>query len=97
MTQEPEIPFLGFGSPEALEAAITKEEDDEFVVYAEGVFYASVCSCLPESEVVARMARRPSGTSSGWTLTEEGIKDGTPNPCPCDEKPSTHQHYLFAA
>ena len=54
--------FAGYGSPEKLEKAITAEEDERFTVYTEGLCYASVCSNLPQEEVIARMRRRPSGT-----------------------------------
>ena len=43
--------FLGYGSPEALEKAITAGEGDDFTVYREGLLYASVCSSLPTEEV----------------------------------------------
>lgn len=88
--------FLGYGSPEDLEAAIRKEEGDDFEVYSEGLVYASVCSSLPEQEVVARMRRRISGTKGGWVMAAGGFADGTANPHPCDRKPDTHRHYLFS-
>ena len=87
--------YLGYGSPEKLEKAITQEEDEDFVVYAEGLLYLSVCSSLPQEEVEARMHRRISGASGGWTLAEKLFRWGEPNPCPCDMKPETHKHYLF--
>ena len=87
--------YMGYGTPEALEAAITADEDDDFTVYAEGLLYASVCSSLGKEETVARMARRPSGVG-GWMLSDdEEFPQGQPNPCPCDQRPGTHQHYLF--
>ena len=87
--------YLGYGSPEKLEKAIIQEEDKDFVVYAEGLLYLSVCSSLPQQEVEARMRRRPSGTKNGWGLADEPFRSGEPNPCPCDMKPETHKHYLF--
>lgn len=68
----------------------------EFTVYAEGLFYASVCSSLTKEQTQDRMAARPSGTSFGWQLSEdEKFANGQPNPCPCDQQPDTHTHYLF--
>lgn len=69
---------------------------DEFVIYSEGIVCASVCSSLPIEEVKARMAAHFTGTSSQWTLSEDPtFKGGEPNPCPCNEHPETHKHYLF--
>ena len=90
-------PFMGYGSPQALEAAIKSSEDEHLVVYREGLCYSSVCSDLPQVEVVARMAHRICGTTNGWTLAEENFNDGQPNPSPCDKRPATHKHFLFAA
>ena len=87
--------FMGYGSPEKLEAAITAEEGDEFVVYSEGLVNASVCSSLGLKETVDRMGRRLNGVN-GWYLSEDKeFAAGQPNPCPCDRNPKTHQHYLF--
>lgn len=91
---ENEGSFLGYGSPEALEQAIKKDESSEFQVH-EGIAYARVCTSLSKEEAVARMRRRPSGTSHGWVFADEPFSDATPNPCPCDKLPN-HTHYLFA-
>ena len=88
-----EGPFLGYGSPEALERAITQEESFDFQV-VEGLCYATVCTSLSQDEAVARMKRRPSGTTGGWCLSDEAFADGHPNPCACDRLPD-HTHYLF--
>ena len=90
--------YLGYGSAEKLEAALTREEGADFMVYTEGLCYASVCSSLDQAEVAARMCRRPSGTTGGWTLSDHNkFADGKSNPCPCELHPETHKHYLFAA
>ena len=81
-------PYLGYGSPEALEAALS-EKDAHFEVIGESLCFATVCSDLPPDEVVARMSKRPSGTSGGWQLSDEPS-------AVCLEKP-THKHYLFEA
>ena len=87
--------FMGYGSPEELEKAITKDEDADFTVYTEGLCYASVCSSLPVEEVVARMARRLSGVNA-WALSKKvTFSGGEPNPCSCEDYPETRQHFLF--
>lgn len=80
--------FLGYGSPQALEKAITAEEDDHFIV-RENLLFAGVCSDLPQEEVVARMARRVCGTSGGWQLCES-VEQGKA----CEEKLG-YKHYIF--
>lgn len=88
--------FLGYGSPEKLEAAIKAQEDERLVVYTEGLCFASVCSDLAVEEVAQRMKTRISGTTHGWGFSKnETFKDGEPNPCPCNRKPNTHKHFLF--
>lgn len=88
-------PFMGYGSPEALEQAIKRDESDDFVVYGEGLLYASVCSSFSQEIVIERMSRRICGTTNGWQFSEETFKGGESNPCPCSDNPETHQHFLF--
>jgi len=88
--------FLGYGSPEALEAAIKEPQGEDFVMYAQGLFMASVCSSLNKEETINRMASIPSGTTAGWIFCDnETFRTDEPNPCPCNDKPDTHKHYLF--
>lgn len=87
-------PFLGYGSPEALEGAITEGDGPDFRVH-EGLCFATVCTPLLQAEVVARMERRPCGTTPGWRFSREPFSDESLNPCPCDRDPETHRHYLF--
>ena len=88
--------FLGYGSPEALEQAIKAGEGEDFTIYRQGICMASVCSSLGKEETVSRMASIPSGTTAGWLFCDnETFHTGEPNPCPCNEKPETHKHYLF--
>ena len=68
---------------------------NDFVVYSEGLFYASVCSSLPTEEVEKRMKERLCGTHNGWSRSEDKFADGHDNPCPCNHQPETHKHYLF--
>lgn len=66
-------------------------------IYSYGLCFASVCSALTLDEVKAAMAAYPTGVTSQWTLSEDdSFRDGRPHPCPCDAKPATHTHYLFA-
>ncbi len=66
-------------------------------VYSEGVFHCSVC-LGDDQETMLREANRqfPAGTTNGWTLSDESFASGTPNPCPCTDKPDTHKHYLLS-
>jgi len=67
----------------------------DFIVYANGLVHCSVCSSLPEEDVVLRVnIANPTGVTP-WRIVEEKFKTGEPNPCPCDKYPDTHKHYLF--
>ena len=68
----------------------------EFIVYFEGLCFASVCSSLSQQEVEAKMKMHLCGISTGWVLSDKGFAGGEPNPSPCDQQPETHKHYLFA-
>ncbi len=68
---------------------------DEFVVYATGICSASVCSSLPKREVASRMRRELTGVGPWRLAKEKTFSGGEPNPCPCDQSPKTHKHYLF--
>lgn len=57
-TTRQDKPFLGYDSPQGLEAAIKAVEDEHFQV-RESLCFAVVCSDLPQKEVIARMRRRP--------------------------------------
>lgn len=66
-------------------------------IYAHGLCHASVCSALPVDEVKAVMAAYPTGISSHWEISENTeFANGQPHPCPCEQKPTTHTHYLFS-
>jgi len=68
----------------------------DFIV-RESLCTATVCTDLPQEEVIARMRSRPCGTRTGWTLSEAEFGPGIPNPHPCLDNPNTHKHYLFSA
>lgn len=69
----------------------------DFDAYTIGLCYASVCSSLSPRETVKRMnAQHPTGIRHRWKLApDKTFKTGQPNPCPCENNPSTHKHYLL--
>ena len=77
-------------------AGLASVSETDFLIYAEGLVSASVCSSLPQEEVEKRMAAQMCGTASGWVLSKAPtFRQGQPNPCPCERNPATHKHYLF--
>ncbi len=68
---------------------------DVFMVYAEGICSASVCSSLPKREVNRRMRSRLTGVTPWRPSRDKTFASGEPNPCLCDQNPETHKHYLF--
>ena len=69
----------------------------DFCAYAIGICAASVCSSLPIDQVTERLNQEyPTGLDNRWEPSaDQRFKGGQPNPCPCNENPSTHKHYLF--
>lgn len=69
----------------------------DFEVYSMGPVYCSVCSSLSVEETTRRLNwEYPTGISSRWQLSKDAtFRTGQPNPCPCNEHPDTHKHYLF--
>ncbi len=69
----------------------------DFEIYSEGTIHISVCSSLSPEEIVDRANRDyPSGVTSNWQLSEDKLfASGQPNPCPCEQHPETHKHYLL--
>ncbi len=81
---------------EIVEAAVRNAESDDFVIYASGIVYSSVCSSLGLEATLARMQTIPTGLRSPWALSEDkAFRTGEPNPCPCENQPNTRMHYLF--
>lgn len=70
-------------------------------IYKRGAFALSVCAlkALSIEEVIEDVERQhPSGTERGWLLSEDThFVDGNPNPCDCNERPATRQHWLLEA
>ncbi len=69
----------------------------EFEAYSVGICCMSVCSSLQPGEIVRRANQEyPTGISSRWEISEnKTFADGTPMPCPCENNPETHKHYLL--
>jgi hypothetical protein len=74
-----------------------EKEMKDFEAYSIGICNASVCSSLTLEEITKRLNERyPTGIASQWTLSEDKqFHSGQPHPCPCEENPETHMHYLF--
>lgn len=68
-----------------------------FEIYAIGLVHTSVCSSLTLKETIKRVNNEtPTGISSRWKLSmDKKFADGQMNPCPCEESPDTHVHYLL--
>ncbi len=72
--------------------------EDELEVYSLGIVHCSVCTNIKDPERVEMLVnmRCPTGTSSNWKISEEPkFHTGHTNPCPCEQKPKTHKHYLM--
>ena len=80
--------YMGYSSPQALEAALN-EKDEHFEVAAESLLFIIVCSDLSQEEVIERMDKRISGTSAGWQLSQEKEQG-----VPCERHPG-FKHYHF--
>ena len=69
------------------------------VAYRVGLCMASVCAPkrMPIEEVEAHVnADHPTGISSSWRLDDaESFRNGSPNPCPC-EQDSGRVHWLLS-
>lgn len=70
---------------------------DDFIAYAVGLCCASVCTSLPIEEATKRLnTEHPTGVTSLWEPSKDPtFSGGQSNPCPCDQHPDTHKHYLF--
>lgn len=66
-------------------------------IYAVGMVSLSVCSVLPPDETEKKVNEiYPTGISSQWQLSsDETFRTGEPNPCPCEQHPTTRKHYLM--
>lgn len=83
----------------SLNAAINPELpevlEDDFIVYSEGICFASVCTTLSVDDATKELnTRRPSGLHHGWSLSKESFATGQSNPCACDQD-AARRHMLF--
>jgi len=79
-----------------IEKVYRESASDAFMIYSQGMFYASVCSSLGDEETTTKMQSLPCGTIQGWTPSKnEKFASGELNPSPCNDQPDTHKHYLF--
>jgi len=76
----------------ALPERLRPESDAE--VYALGLLYASVCATSLEAAERA-LGLHPTGLDTGWTLTHESFRDGSPNGGVCHHAPN-RRHWLFS-
>ena len=69
----------------------------DFHAYSVGVCHASVCTAIADIDTITRRLNleRPTGVGPWLPSTAASFKNGMPNPCPCNEWPATHKHYLF--
>ena len=69
----------------------------DFEAYSIGICHASVCSSLTLEETEKQLNQEyPTGIQSQWKLSEDtNFQTGQSNPCPCEQHPKTHKHYLF--
>lgn len=69
----------------------------DYVMYAQGLCRASICTSLPIEEALARANTLDHpGTAQGWQMcADPAFHGGESNPCPCDTQPDTHKHYLL--
>jgi hypothetical protein len=70
------------------------------IFYSVGPCYMSACapSDVPIDAIIERAnLEHPTGISSRWGMSEDKtFSDGkSTNPCPCNDKPETHQHVLL--
>ncbi len=70
--------------------------DNEFKIYSHGPLYMSVCTSLsPEEATIRANKDNPTEIGSPWRIHTGEFNTGEPNPCPCNDHPETHKHYLF--
>ena len=70
----------------------------DFLIYSRGIVHNSVCSSLTPKETTDRInLEEPTQISSSWKLSKDKFFRGEEqrNPCPCEDFPKTHKHYLF--
>ena len=79
---------------------LTNEKKKEVLleVYSHGVVHCSICTNIDSISLIENLvnAKNPTGIRSRWKVSKQiAFDSGQPNPCPCDQKPETHKHYLM--
>lgn len=67
-------------------------------IYSKGLVAMSVCAGneVTREELTTFINKEhPTGLEHGWTIVDEPFADGTANPHPCENSPTTNSHYLF--
>jgi hypothetical protein len=71
---------------------------DELEVYSLGLVACSICTNIKDPKKIEMLVnmRCPTGITSPWKISKsEKFHSGQTNPCPCENKPETHKHYLL--
>lgn len=68
----------------------------EVIPYAVGIMQASVCTngTVENAQQVLNDLHNPS-PDYPWSLSDDVFRGHDSNTMPCDQKPTTHTHYLF--
>ncbi len=71
--------------------------EEELEIYANGFVHCSICTSVESIALIENIVntRNPTGIGSRWKISKNHFDSGQPNPCPCDQKPETHRHYLM--
>lgn len=72
---------------------------NDFAIYSIGLCFMSVCASkdLTQKDIMEKAnLEHPTGISHAWNIHTDNFKDGSPNPCPCNQKPETNQHFLLS-
>jgi hypothetical protein len=67
-------------------------------IYTWGLCHCSVCTdeTDPAKIEAAANEQHPTGLQNGWMISKDKtFNGGQPNPCPCEQRPKTHKHYLL--
>jgi Zn-finger protein len=75
-----------------------KEVTEELIVYTNGVCHCSVCTNIKSLKRIEELVNQKNftGIENKWKFDRTPyFAQGQPNPCPCEQKPLTHKHYLM--
>jgi len=69
----------------------------DFEIYSNGLCNCSVCTNIHNIEQLTKLVNEenPTGIRGKWELSTTKFQTGEENPCPCEQNPKTHKHYLF--